>query len=241
MLYAVISDIHSNLEALEAVLEDIDKRKIKNILFLGDAVGYGPNPNECVSVLEKRARYLLAGNHDWAAVGLTDISGFNPIAQAAILWTREVLTEDARKSIEAFSLVKNLKRQSILLVHSSPFMPEEWHYVFTLSDAEANFQHFSQRICLIGHSHQPFIIERLPSGEMRVHREEAAMDRENRYLINAGSVGQPRDRDPRACYAVIDDAGARFVRVEYPVRKTQQKMRDAGLPDPLVERLSHGM
>jgi len=241
VLYAAISDVHSNLEALEAVLEDIGRRKVKSLLFLGDAVGYGPNPNECVSLLEERAKVLLAGNHDWAALGLTDISGFNPMAQAAILWTREVLTEEARKAIEGFSLVRNMGRQGMLLVHSSPFMPEEWHYVFTLSDAEENFRHFTQRICLIGHSHQPFIIERLPSGEMRVHREEAALEKGNRYIINAGSVGQPRDRDPRACYALVGDGGARFVRVEYPVLETQRKMRDAGLPEPLIERLSHGM
>lgn len=241
MAYAVISDVHANLEALEAVLGDIERHRVRGVFFLGDAVGYGPNPNECVSLLEGSARVRLAGNHDWAAIGLTDTEGFNPVARAAIQWTAEVLTDESREAIGRFSLVKVLPRRSVLMVHSSPLRPEEWHYVFTLSDAELNFSYFKQRICLIGHSHQPFVVERLVSGELRVHREGAKIARGNRYLINVGSVGQPRDRDPRACYALLQGDSVRFERVEYPVSKTQAKMREAGLPEPLIERLSHGI
>jgi diadenosine tetraphosphatase ApaH/serine/threonine PP2A family protein phosphatase len=241
MSYAVISDVHANLEALEAVLGDIERRRVRGIYFLGDAVGYGPSPNECVALLEGSTKVRLAGNHDWAAIGLTDAGGFNPVARAAIEWTATVLTDESREAIGRFSLVKVLPRQSVLMVHSSPLRPEEWHYVFTLSEAELNFSYFKQRTCLIGHSHQPFVVERLASGELRVHREEAKIVRGNRYLINVGSVGQPRDRDPRACYALLDGGSVRFVRVEYAVGKTQAKMREAGLPQPLIERLSHGL
>jgi predicted phosphodiesterase len=240
MPYAVISDVHANLEALEAVLTDIKKRKVKNILFLGDAVGYGPDPNECVSRLGEVSRVLLAGNHDWAAVGLTGVEYFNPYAKAAILWTSKVLTLESRKAIEGFSLVKVMRRQGLFLVHASPRAPEEWHYVLTREDAELNFTFFTERVCLLGHSHWPFIVERLHSGELATYRDEAVFNRDHRYIINVGSVGQPRDKDPRACYALLEGDRVRLIRVPYPVEKTQRKMKEAGLPVSLIERLSVG-
>ncbi|HUO76563.1 MAG TPA: metallophosphoesterase family protein [Thermodesulfovibrionales bacterium] len=240
MRYAVISDVHANLEALEAVLRDINKRGIDEFLFLGDAVGYGPNPNECVELLRKNCKILLAGNHDWAAIGLTDIQYFNEYAKAAILWTREVLTPESRKFIETLPVTKNIKRGNMLLVHSTPKDPEAWHYLLTLWDAEVNFHYFTHRVCMIGHSHLPFVIERVPSGEMITYKSEARLGKNERYIINAGSVGQPRDRDPRACYAIFDDDTLEFVRLEYAIEKTQKKMRDAGLPLTLIERLSKG-
>lgn len=240
MPYAVISDVHANLEALQAVLSDIEKRKIKNILFLGDAVGYGPDPNKCVSLLAGVSKVLLAGNHDWAAVGLTDIEYFNPYAKAAVLWTSKVLTGESRKAIEEFSLVKVMRRQGLFLVHASPMAPEEWHYILTLQDAERNFTFFTERVCLLGHSHWPFIVERLHTGELLTHREEVVLNKESRYIVNVGSVGQPRDKDPRACYALMERGKIRLIRVEYPVQETQRKMKKAGLPEPLIERLSIG-
>jgi predicted phosphodiesterase len=240
MPYAVISDVHANLEALLAVLRDIEKRKVRGVLFLGDAVGYGPDPNECVSRLKEASRVLLAGNHDWASVGLTGIEYFNPYAQAAIRWTSKVLTGESRKAIKGFSLVKVMRRQGLFLVHSSPRAPEEWHYVLTREDAELNFTFFSERVCLLGHSHWPFIVERLHSGELVTYSDEAVLRRDLRYIINVGSVGQPRDKDPRACYALLEAERVRLVRVEYPVRETQRKMEEAGLPGPLIERLSIG-
>lgn len=240
MPYAVISDVHANLEALQAVLRDIEKRKVKNILFLGDAVGYGPDPNKCVSLLAGVSKVLLAGNHDWAAIGLTDVEYFNPYAKAAVLWTSKVLTGKSRKAIEGFSLVKVMRRQGLFLVHASPMAPEEWHYILTLQDAERNFTFFTERVCLLGHSHWPFIVERLHTGELLTHREEVVLNKESRYIVNVGSVGQPRDKDPRACYALMERGKIRLIRVEYPVRETQRKMKKAGLPEPLIERLSIG-
>lgn len=239
--HAVISDVHANMEALEAVLSDINKRGIKSILFLGDAVGYGPDPNEAVAALKERSEVLLAGNHDWAAVGLADIEPFNLAAKEAIIWTARTLTEESKKAIKEYKLTKRLPKDDIFLVHSTPRKPEEWHYLLTYEDAEDAFRHFSERICFVGHSHMPFMLERHPKGGMSTHKGSLEFSEGCRYIINAGSVGQPRDRDPRACYAVIDGGRAEFVRVEYPVKDTQQKMRRRGLPEPLIERLSYGL
>jgi predicted phosphodiesterase len=240
MHYAVISDVHSNVEALEAVLENVDQRNIEEILFLGDAVGYGPNPNECVELLMRRCKMLLAGNHDWGVVGLTDIAYFNEYARYAIEWTRGMLTEKNKKILKSFPVKKEIKESNFFLVHSTPKEPEEWHYLLTLWDAEINFQYFDNRFCFLGHSHQPLIIEKLSSGELVTYKEVASIKENDRYIINVGSVGQPRDGDPRASYAVIDDGKAEIVRIPYDVRKVQEKMKKVLLPVPLIERLSVG-
>jgi len=241
MQYAVLSDVHANLEALDAVLKDISKREIKEILFLGDAVGYGPNPNECVKRLKERCKILLAGNHDKAAVGLLDIDYFNEYARAALLWTRKVMTEKSRNTLETLPVMQKMDKEDLLLVHSTPKEPAAWHYLVTLWDAEINFDYFDQRICILGHSHKPFIIERVPSGEMVTYGNGANLGESERYIINIGSVGQPRDADPRACYAVLHDESVEFVRERYNIEKAQMKMHEAGLPLPLIERLSRGI
>lgn len=240
MRYAVLSDVHSNLEAVEVVLGDVEQKKIKDIAFLGDAVGYGPNPNECIDLLAERCKILLAGNHDWGVLGLTDISYFNEYARYAIEWTKSVLTEKNTKIIKSLPIKKESKDDNILFVHATPKDPEEWHYLLTLWDAEINFNYFDNNFCFLGHSHQPFIIERLPSGELVTHKEETRIKKGDRYIINAGSVGQPRDGDPRACYAIIDDEMVRIVRIPYNIEKVQKKMKKVLLPSPLIERLSEG-
>jgi len=241
--YAVISDVHSNLEALDAVLADIDRRGIKKerTFFCGDAVGYGPNPNECIEILKKRAKVLIAGNHDWAVLGLTEAAYFNPNAKAAIRWTEEVLTPENRLTLETFSLAKRMKKENVFLVHGSPREPDEWHYLLTLFDAEINFNYFEERTCFLGHSHLPFIIEKLPSGELVMHKGKAELGPTHRYIVNAGSVGQPRDGDPRACYALFGDERVELVRVPYDIESVQRKMSAAGLPLPLIERLRRGI
>lgn len=241
MRYAVISDVHGNIEALEAVLRDIGNKKITDILFLGDAVGYGPDPEECIEVLISECRVVLAGNHDRAAAGLADINFFNPYAKTAILWTRERVSGKSISFLKDLPVSIEMENGKIFLVHSTPKEPEEWHYLLGLYDAEINFHYFSNKICLLGHSHRPLIIERLPSGEMITYRDEAKIGETERYIINAGSVGQPRDGNPAACYAVIDDKSVNLHRIAYDVEKTQDKMRRAGLPMPLIERLSRGV
>jgi predicted phosphodiesterase len=241
MPVAVISDVHSNLEALEAVLHDIEESGITTVLFLGDAVGYGPNPNECTELLKRKCRALIAGNHDWAVLGLEDVDFFNPFARAAVLWTDGALTPENRKVLEEFPIVKVVKEHDLLLVHSSPYEPERWHYLTGSEDAAGVFGHFRERLCMVGHSHVPFIAELNASGKVRGHRNETEFKKGSRYVINVGSVGQPRDGDPRACYAQLDESGVRMRRVDYPVRETQEKMMGEGLPAPLIERLSFGI
>jgi len=240
MRYAILSDVHSNLEAIEGVLEDVSKRKIEDILFLGDSVGYGPNPNECIEILVGRCKILLAGNHDWGVLGLTDVSYFNEYARAAIEWTKKILTEENGKILRSFPVKKEVKEKNILLVHSTPKDPEEWYYLLTLWDAEISFHYFENKFCFLGHSHQPFIIERLPSGELVTHKDTAPIGKTQRYIMNVGSVGQPRDGDPRACYAIVDDEKMEIVRVPYDVESVQMKMGREGLPQFLIERLAKG-
>lgn len=240
MPFAAISDVHGNLDALKAVLKDIKRRGIKTVRFLGDAVGYGPDPNACVSLLMENSETLIAGNHDRGAVGLADTEGFNPHAKAAIKWTADVLTDENREAIKGFLTMKSIDEEDILLVHSTPFEPEKWHYLLSLHDAVLNFGHFREKTCLLGHSHIPFIAERLSDGGIAVHKESASLGTEGRYIINSGSVGQPRDGDPRACYLIIEGCNASLLRVAYDVGITQRKMAKAGLPKPLIDRLSLG-
>ena len=241
MKYAFISDVHGNVEALNAVLKDIKDRGFTDLFFLGDAVGYGPDPDECVNILYDRCILMLAGNHDYAVLGLTDIEFFNPFAKAAIEWTIENMNRRSLSILRALSISEEIENRRFLLVHSTPKEPEKWHYLLTLWDAEINFHYFDNQICLLGHSHYPFIIERKPSGEMKAYKDKAIIKDNHRYIINVGSVGQPRDGDPRACYAVIDEIDILIHRVKYDIKKTQDKMRMHGLPYVLIERLSRGM
>jgi len=240
MYYAVLSDVHANLEALEAVLRDADKRNIEDILFLGDAVGYGPDPNECLELLERRCKILIAGNHDWGVTGLTDINYFNEYARHAIEWTMGVITDAHRKLLRSLPAGKEIKDDDMLLVHSTPREPEKWHYLLTLRDAEMTFDYFDNTFCFLGHSHQPFIIEKVPSGELLEYKKTARIKKSSRYIINAGSVGQPRDGDARACYIVVGNGGVEIVRIPYNIEAVQEKMRNEYLPYPLIERLSTG-
>ncbi len=240
MRYALLSDVHGNIEALEAVLEDIDRQGITDIVFLGDAVGYGPNPNECIELLVKRSKILLAGNHDWGAIGLTDITYFNVYARHALQWTAGIISEENKKTLTSLPVKKELKEEDMLLVHSTPKEPEEWHYLLTLWDAEINFYYFNNAVCSLGHSHSPFIIEKVPSGELVTFKDWSKIREGSRYIINAGSVGQPRDGDPRACYVIMDEGGIHIMRVAYNIGGVQGKMRKEHLPDMLIERLSMG-
>ncbi len=245
--FAVISDIHGNLEALDAVLADIEARETgsggkRPVLFLGDAAGYGPNPNECIEKIRKVIFHGIAGNHDRAATGQTGISNFNLYAQESIRWTTGILSPENKAFLEGLPLVCQMEEEGLFLVHGSPYEPEKWHYLLYFSQASVNFEHFEEKVCLIGHSHLPFVMERSPSGQLIAYRDGADLDKAGcRYIINAGSVGQPRDGDPRACYLLLSGARAEFVRVSYDIEATQQKMRAAGLPTPLIERLQRGL
>ncbi|GAB4538235.1 MAG: metallophosphoesterase family protein [Thermodesulfovibrionia bacterium] len=240
MPFAIISDVHGNLEALDAVLKDIRTYHKGDILFLGDSVGYGPEPGECIKTLRDETRVMLAGNHDWAVIGRTDIGYFNPYARSAIEWTMKVLSDEDRSFLEGLPVFKRIRDEDIFLVHSTPKEPEEWHYLITTWDAHINFYYFDERICLLGHSHQPVIIERTAEGELHIYRQHVELRNGCRYIVNVGSVGQPRDGNPQASYALLGRDYIEIKRVSYDILSTQRKMREAGLPEELIERLARG-
>lgn len=242
MRCAILADIHSNLEALQAVLEDIKGRGgAEEMWCLGDVVGYGPDPRECIKLLRQHEHLCVAGNHDWAAIGKMDTSHFNPEAAAACHWTAEQLTPGDRDYLSNLPLT--LQRNEFTLVHGSPREPI-WEYLVTPESARANFDYFETRFCLIGHSHSPLLIV-LKNDDCRLSRlpHQLLLKEHNRRLIvNCGSVGQPRDGDPRASYALLDTTQEELLhfRVDYDIAATQAKMLDNGLPLRLANRLAVG-
>lgn len=242
MRYAVISDVHANLEALEVVLADAEARRPDALICLGDFVGYGPDPVACVERLRDRLAGAVVGNHDRAAVEQIDIADFNPYASAAIVWTREQLTEEVRRFLR--ELPERLERSGFLGVHGSPREPVD-EYIIDAAVARESFEAAHFHLCLVGHTHVPGIFvhdgERVTAAPF-VPGQPLGLAATSRYILNVGSVGQPRDGDPRASYLWLDEgaASATLVRLEYPVAKTQEKMAASGLPDLLVERLAYG-
>jgi len=228
------------------VLADARRRECDRIVCLGDFVGYGPNPNECVDLLtpllEGRS---VAGNHDWAAVGKLDITFFNPYAQEAILWTQKALRPAVQQYLAALpSEWLHDGPRAFLAVHASPRDPIE-EYVLDAQTAGESFRERAFALCFVGHTHVPAMF--VAAGNAVEARpfpveEEVRLDPAFRYLINVGSVGQPRDGDPRAAYAVLDGEAAtvQLVRLEYAFERTQEKMLREGLPPVLAERLSVG-
>jgi len=240
MQFIVLSDVHGNLEALMSVIDEVKTNYNGDILFLGDSVGYGPDPSECIRIIKDVSRLVLAGNHDWAATGRMDTTYFNPYARDAIEWTMEVLSDEDKTFLDSIPIYEILTDEEICLVHSTPKEPEQWHYLLTKWDAYINFQYFDERICFIGHSHQPVIIEMDEGGEIHIYRNRVDLKDGCRYIVNAGSVGQPRDGNPDASYVIFDGHSIEIKRVPYDIVSTQKKMRKAGLPEYLIQRLAVG-
>ncbi len=237
---AVISDVHSNLEALRAVLQAAEVLGAERVLFLGDAVGYGPDPEECVRLLRQHCQVMIAGNHDWAVAGLTPVEYFSENARAAIEWTSVMLSPQTKQFLKSLRPSHRIPKDDMLLCHGSPKDPEAWNYILSLEDARRAFYNFDERVCFIGHSHVPFIIEITPDQDLVVHSDRVRFRQGSRYLINAGSVGQPRDGDPRAAMVIIEDQVVEIRRIEYDFRSTQAKILRAGLPEALALRLERG-
>lgn len=237
----VFSDIHGNLQALERVLSELENLDVDFMVCCGDVVGYGANPNQCIDVLRDRKIPTIAGNHDHAALSRIDITYFNEVAKRAITWTRQAMTPQNEQFLREMPLT--IEASDMLFVHSSPRNPDAWNYVITMGDARQSFQHYGQRVCFIGHSHTPFIVEN-HEGNLACPAVPAIQIKEGRrYLVNVGSVGQPRDRNPDACFAVYDrEAGIIEIRrVEYDLAKAQEEIRANGLPIELAERLAYGL
>ena len=253
MRFLVLADIHANLEALQAVLERA-RGQFDQVICCGDLVGYGPDPNQAIEAVRQLGpAVVVRGNHDKAAVGLTDLSWFNPLARSAALWTQAQLSEESRRYLQAMPRGP-VEGNGFTVAHGS--LLDEDQYLLEPEDALQSLSLASHGRTFFGHTHVQggfarctnqragllnlnltLRLELAFSGESRL-----ALEPENRYLINPGSVGQPRDDDPRAAFAVYDQERAlvSYLRVEYPVERTQQKMREVGLPPYLADRLSQG-
>ena len=242
MRILVISDIHANYTAFDAVLHDAEG-DWDYVWCLGDVVGYGPDPNECVERLRELPHLCLAGNHDWAALNRLDIRTFNPDARRAVDWTRETLTDENTRWLKALPTTFVIGEYT--LVHASPREPI-WEYILEPLVAALNFPHFETPYCIVGHTHQPVIYEMInEQGETAIHKPsyfEPIQLNGHRKIINPGSIGQPRDADPRASYAVLnfEDHIWEYRRIEYDISETQNRMHSHDLPERLIARLEHG-
>ena len=242
MRIAVVSDVHANLHALDAVLAEVDEGGFDQVWCLGDLVGYGPRPNECVALLQRRTAICLAGNHDLVVLGKIPIATFGGEAGAAAAWTREVLDVPARAFLT--TLEPSAATTGAQLFHGSPRDPV-WDYVLSEDAARWTFAATSAPLVLVGHSHIALELAG-DGGEVRGGQAAAGTTLDlaaARRLLNPGSVGQPRDGDPRAGWLEIDIESQRatFRRTEYPVERTQSEMRERGLPEVLAARLEHGI
>jgi predicted phosphodiesterase len=240
MRVAVISDIHANYHALETVLVDVDAARVDAVWCLGDTVGYGPRPNECCEIVEALADLCLVGNHDLVVLGDLAVSDFNDEAAAAATWTAEVLTPKSRAFLAGLKPLAAL--DGVEVFHASARDPV-WEYVLTEEAARATFELTEAPVVLVGHSHVALALaldgEEIAGG---LAPAGTGIELSGRWLLNPGSVGQPRDGDPRAAWVLLDleRRFAQFHRVAYPVERTQEEMRERGLPRALAARLERG-
>ncbi len=240
MRYAILSDTHANLEALTAVLAAVEALDVDGYLCVGDIVGYGPDPAEVLARVRSLCAAVVLGNHDHAAVNAKEGKYFNPWGAEALAWTRERLPKNDLEFLAGLPLSYVI--EGVRLVHASPRRSDRWEYVMSVRDAAREFGAFKESICFIGHTHIPMFVETTGGRVRGIAGEELRLKTGARYIINVGSVGQPRDGDPRACFALLDqDAGTvRFHRVEYDAERTREKIIEAGLPRLLGDRLMDG-
>ncbi len=233
MRVAIISDIHANLAAFEAVLKKIETSGVDAVYCLGDTVGYGPYPDACVNLVRERCAVTLKGNHDSGLLSETPLEDFNMYGMKAILWSRKEVSAGNQAFLR--DLPFTAVQEGCTFAHASPLQPDAWRYVMTLRAAQDNFTAFTTDVCFIGHTHVPVII----GEDGSINR----MKNKGRYIINVGSVGQPRDHNPDAAFGIYDTTTTTYqlVRVPYDIAKTMQAIRSAGLSDFLAHRLSLGI
>ncbi|MFQ5885856.1 MAG: metallophosphoesterase family protein [Anaerolineae bacterium] len=241
MKIAILADIHSNLAAFEAVLEHVGS--FDQVWSLGDVVGYGPDPNECIERLWGLPHLCVAGNHDWASISRLDTANFNREAAMAAHWTEETLTPQNRDYL--LSLPERVVQDDFTIVHGSPRHPI-WEYISHIFVAQPNFAHFDSQFCLVGHTHIPVIFQKTEPGRVQILPFKVGVPLplgDKRLIINPGGVGQPRDGIPDASYAVLDteELTITYHRVPYPIGETQSRMMEVGLPPRLIIRLSYGL
>jgi predicted phosphodiesterase len=233
MRIALISDIHSNLQALRKALSLIRNMFVDEIYCLGDIVGYGANPNECVELVRKYAKYTVLGNHDHAVLNPGFVKYLPKAGEKAALWTADVITTENRQFLKELEYVVNT--DICTLVHASPALPAQWTYIRSVDDASPQFEFFKTRVCFIGHTHHSFIC----GDDLEVHPR---LNKENRYLINPGSVGQPRDGRPQLSFGIFDTEMFSYwnYRFSYDVQGAADAIRRNKLPQSLAERLFVG-
>ena len=239
MRFAIFSDVHANLEALEAVLEDARERKCTHFVCLGDVVGYNANPHECVERVREMDCPIVKGNHDEQASLIESSRDFNELAEQAIAWTRDNLTADDKEWLRALRLQRPVR--DFTIVHATLDMPGDWGYVFTTAEAMASFPYQQTTLCFFGHTHVQGAFVRNTEVTPTV-RDKIRIDSSKQYFVNAGSVGQPRDGDWRAAYCIYfpDDNLVEQRRVPYEIERTRKKVLAAGLPRLLADRLVLG-
>ncbi len=240
MIYGIVSDLHSNFEASKTVFDELERRGVEKIICLGDIVGYAASPNECCDLVRKSASYVVLGNHDAGSVGRTSLKSFGKAAIGICQWTGKILTEENRTWLENLPLIREVNGK--LMVHASPGDPSHWEYVLSLKDAITKFKIFSNRICFVGHSHVPCSFVEQDNRYNVIENKKFVLKHEARYIINPGSVGQPRDGDSRASFAIYDSKNKKveIVRIKYDIKGAQQKIIDAELPDFSASRLELG-
>lgn len=244
MRYGILGDIHSNLCALESVLDALKREGVDVILSVGDIVGYGAAPSDCIALLRERSVRPVMGNHDAACLDLLDTNYFNNYARAAVDWTRATLNEEERTWLGALPLVQHLEHCSV--AHGTLFRPELFDYIQNPTDADPSLEIMPLPVCFVGHTHVPVTLLRLRDNPTRTAytiEDEIDVDEAARSLVNVGSVGQPRDEDPRAAYAVYDPQQGKvwIKRVEYDIAAEADRIHKAGLPGMLADRLFLGV
>lgn len=239
MKYAVIADIHANLEAFEVVLADTREQKCTHYCCVGDVVGYNANPKECLDVVRDMDMPCVKGNHDEYCSSEDDLEGFNPHAALAVQWTRKQLSDDDRKWLRDLKYVRLVA--SFSMVHATLDGPQRWGYVFDRLMAAASFSYQNTSVCFFGHTHVPVAFVRdavVRGGTYSKFKVEPG----KKYFVNVGSVGQPRDGNPKAAYVIydLDEGTIEIRRLDYDIPKAQKKILAAGLPTRLAERLTVG-
>jgi predicted phosphodiesterase len=239
MKFAIFGDIHANLEALEAVLADAEQQGCSNHVCLGDIVGYAANPSECLERVRAMNCPVVRGNHDEGASSDSSLEELNPLAYQALMWTRQQLSDEQKAWLRELKLVRQVR--DFTIVHATLDSPGAWGYVTNRFDAMASFSYQFTQVCFYGHTHVPRIFEK-DDTVRGVRGEEALLQRGVKYFVNVGSVGQPRDGDKRASYAIYDVLAQKITirRVDYDLPCAQGKILDAGLPSLLAERLDLG-
>jgi predicted phosphodiesterase len=241
MRYAIISDIHGNLEALRAVLEDCRALELNSLLCLGDIVGYGANPKECLSLIRQSKAIIVAGNHDWAVCGRLDASYFTKDGRAAIEWTRGQMNLEEKTYLNSLPLI--LSNEDCMIVHSSAKNPSQFPYLTDIAKAKEAFEGMGdQKVCFIGHTHEPKLFIKKAGECYELNALDIDMAQEDQYIVNVGSVGQPRDGDSMASFCVYDTIKQtiQIKRCIYDISSAQEKIIQAGLPKTLALRLAKG-